>query len=70
MMSILAGGSNCEIVFGEGIWDIRPKAMYGIDRGVGETELDQVEYRGNAKAVAVLPRRIRQPAPRRPRQRL
>ena len=57
MMSILTGGA-CQMVFGDGIWDFRPKSMHGIDRGIGESELDKVEYRGNAKTVAVLPQRM------------
>ena len=57
MMGMITGGA-CQMLFGEGIWDFRPKAMFGIDRGVGEMELDKVEYRGNAKTVAVLPQRM------------
>jgi len=35
MMSILAGGGNCAIAFGEGIWDFRPMAMFGQADGCG-----------------------------------
>ena len=57
MMAAITGGA-CQMLLGDGIWDFRPKSMHGIDRGVGETELDKVEYRGNARTVAVLPQRM------------
>lgn len=47
----------CEMVFGDGIWDFRPKALYGIDAGVGETMLTEVDYRGNEGLVGVIPKR-------------
>ncbi len=46
----------CEMVFGEGIWDFRPKALYGIDAGVGETKLTDVDYRGNEGIIGVIPK--------------
>ena len=51
----LAGGV-CEAVFGDGIWDFRPKAMYGIDHGIGETKLSDVDYRGNEGMIGVIPK--------------
>ena len=51
-------GGACQVLLGDGIWDFRPKAIFGTDRVVAERELDKVEYRGNAKAVAVLPQRM------------
>ncbi len=51
----LAGGV-CEAVFGDGIWDFRPKAMYGIDHGIGETKLSDVDYRGNEGLIGVIPK--------------
>lgn len=47
----------CELVFGDGIWDFRPKALYGIDAGIGETMLTEVDYRGNEGLVGVIPKR-------------
>jgi hypothetical protein len=44
--SMMAGGT-CEMVLGDGPWDLRPKALYGIDAGIGETLLTEVGYRGN-----------------------
>lgn len=44
----------CEMVFGDGIWDFRPKALYGIDAGIGETKLTDVDYRGNEGLVGVI----------------
>ncbi len=47
----------CQMVFGDGIWDFRPKALYGIDAGIGETMLTEVDYRGNEGLVGVIPKR-------------
>lgn len=47
----------CEMAFGDGIWDFRPKALYGIDAGIGETLLTEVDYRGNEGLVGVIPKR-------------
>ena len=49
-------GGVCEAVFGDGIWDFRPKAMYGIDHGIGETKLSDVDYRGNEGLIGVIPK--------------
>jgi hypothetical protein len=57
-LNAMLSGGVCQMLLGDGIWDFRPKSMHGIDRGIGETELDKVEYRGNAKTVAVLPQRM------------
>jgi hypothetical protein len=46
----------CEMVFGEGIWDFRPKALYGIDAGIGESKLTDVDYRGNEGIIGVIPK--------------
>ena len=46
----------CEMVFGDGIWDFRPKALYGIDAGIGETKLTDVDYRGNEGVIGVIPK--------------
>ena len=46
----------CEMVFGDGIWDFRPKALYGIDAGFGETKLTDVDYRGNEGIIGVIPK--------------
>ena len=46
----------CEMVFGDGIWDFRPKALYGIDAGVGETKLTDVDYRGNEGIIGMIPK--------------
>jgi hypothetical protein len=46
----------CEMVFGDGIWDFRPKALYGIDAGFGETKLTDVDYRGNEGLLGVIPK--------------
>jgi hypothetical protein len=53
---MMAGGT-CEGVFGEGIWDFRPTALYGIDAGIGETKLTDVAYHGNEGLVGVIPKR-------------
>jgi hypothetical protein len=46
----------CEIVFGDGIWDFRLKALYGIDAGIGESKLTDVDYRGNEGVIGVIPK--------------
>jgi hypothetical protein len=46
----------CEMVFGDGIWDFRPKALYGIDAGIGESKLTDVDYRGNEGIIGVIPK--------------
>jgi hypothetical protein len=46
----------CEMVFGDGIWDFRPKALYGIDAGIGESKLTDVDYRGNEGVIGVIPK--------------
>jgi len=53
--AMMAGGA-CEGVFGEGIWDFRPQALYGIDAGIGETKLTDVAYHGNEGLVGVIPK--------------
>jgi hypothetical protein len=46
----------CEMVFGDGIWDFRPQALYGNDAGIGEQMLTEVDYRGNEGIVGVVPK--------------
>jgi hypothetical protein len=46
----------CEMAFGDGVWDFRPKALYGIDAGFGETKLTDVDYRGNEGIIGVIPK--------------
>ncbi len=53
--AMMAGGA-CEGVFGEGIWDFRPAALYGMDAGIGETKLTDVAYHGNEGLVGVIPK--------------
>jgi len=52
----LAKGGLCEVLFGDGVFEFRPGTLVGIDRGRHEQELDQVEYRGDAHRVAVIPK--------------
>jgi hypothetical protein len=51
-------GAACEMLLGDGIWDFQPQAIHSIDKGIGATELDKTECRGNGSTVAVLPRRF------------
>jgi hypothetical protein len=55
-LNAMMAGGTCEAVFGEGIWDFRPQALYGIDAGVGESKLTDVAYHGNEGIVGVIPR--------------
>jgi hypothetical protein len=53
----LAKGGLCGVLFGGGMFEFRAGALVGMEpNGSGEQELDQVEYRGDAHHVVVLPR--------------
>jgi hypothetical protein len=53
----LAKGGLCDVLFGGGTFEFRAGALVGMEpNGSGEQELDQVEYRGDAHHVVVLPR--------------
>lgn len=50
-------GGLCEVMFGsDGVFEFRPHSLVGIDQSMGEQELDEVEYRGDAHHVVVLPK--------------
>lgn len=52
----LAKGGMCEVLFGgDGVFEFRPGTMVGYERRQ-EMELDKVEYRGDGRLVAVLPK--------------
>jgi hypothetical protein len=55
-LAALAKGGLCEALFGDGVFEFRAGTLVGIDRGAREQELDQVEYRGDARQVAVIPK--------------
>ena len=55
-LAAMAKGGLCEMFFGDGVFEFRPTALIGIDRGGHQQELDQVEYRGDARQVAVIPK--------------
>lgn len=55
-IAALAKGGLCEVLFGDGVFEFRPNTLVGIDRRMHEQELDQVEYRGDARRVAVVPK--------------
>lgn len=53
----MAKGGLCEVLFGGGVFEFRPETMVAIDpRSKHEMELDRVDYRGDARRVAVIPR--------------
>ena len=55
-LQALAKGGLCELLFGGGTFEFRPTTLVGFDQRTSEQELDQVEYRGDAKKVVVLPK--------------
>jgi hypothetical protein len=52
----LAKGGLCELMFGGGVFEFRPASLVGMDGRTPEQELDQVEYRGDARQVVVIPK--------------
>ena len=56
--AILQGGNPvCELMFGGGgVFEFRPDRLVGSDARTREQELDRVEYRGDARRVAVIPK--------------
>jgi hypothetical protein len=56
MLEELAGalGNNCALLWGTGVWEFRPKQLVGDSRA--PPMVIDTEYRGNANAVAVLPK--------------
>lgn len=54
----LLKGGLCEVFFsGNAVFEFKPAALVGIDKRTRQAQtLDQVEYRGDAKHVAVIPR--------------
>jgi hypothetical protein len=56
-LKALAKDGMCEVLFGSGgVFEFRPDRLVGMDARTPEEELDRVEYRGDAKHVAVLPK--------------
>jgi hypothetical protein len=55
-LQALAKGGLCEVVFGGGTFEFRPNTLVGSDAQTRGQELDQVEYRGEAKHVVVIPK--------------
>ena len=56
-LAALAKGGLCEVLFGGGVFEFRPSTLVGMEpRGSNIQELDRVEYRGDAKQVAVIPK--------------
>lgn len=57
-LGALVKGGVCEVFFsGDAVFEFRPGALVGIDKRTHRVEpLDQVEYRGGAKQVAVIPK--------------
>ncbi|MGA7948657.1 MAG: hypothetical protein WCA45_00660, partial [Thiobacillaceae bacterium] len=50
-------GGLCEVLFGgDGVFEFRAHTLVGIDQSMREQELDEVEYRGDAHHVVVLPK--------------
>jgi hypothetical protein len=47
---------TCRAVFGDGIWDFRPQALWGHDAGIGESKLFDADYRSGGGLIGVLPR--------------
>lgn len=56
MLEELGGalGNNCALLWGAGVWEFRPKQLVGDSRA--PAMVIDTEYRGNANAVAVLPK--------------
>jgi hypothetical protein len=57
-LGALMKGGLCEVFFsGDAVFEFRPGALVGIDKRTHRVEpLDQVEYRGGAKQVVVIPK--------------
>jgi hypothetical protein len=57
-LTALMKGGPCELFFsGDAVFEFKPDAMVGIDKRTRHAEpLDQVEYRGDAKRVVVIPK--------------
>jgi hypothetical protein len=55
-LQALAKGGLCEVLFGGGVFEFRPNALFGMDQRTREQELDRVEYRGDSKHVVVVPK--------------
>ena len=57
-LGALMKGGLCEVFFsGDAVFEFRPGSMVGIDKRTHRVEpLDQVEYRGGGKQVAVIPK--------------
>ena len=55
-LQALAKGGLCEVLFGGGTFEFRPTTLVGFDNRTRPQELDQVEYRGDAKQVVVIPK--------------
>ena len=49
-------GGLADVLFGGSVVGVRPDRRVGKDERTPEQELDRVEYRGDAKHVAVLPK--------------
>ena len=49
-------GGLCEVLFGGGVFEFRADRLVGSDQQTGAQELDRVEYRGDARRVAVIPK--------------
>ncbi len=55
-LGALVKGGLCEALFGGGTFEFRADRLVGSDERTREQELDRVEYRGDSKHVAVLPK--------------
>ena len=51
-------GAACQALFGDGTIEFRANRMVGFDRGIGETDMGEVEYRAVDNGVAVLPKKV------------
>jgi len=56
-IAALSKGGACELFFGGGgVFEFRPASLVGSDAHMREQELDQVQYRGDAQRVVVIPK--------------
>ncbi len=56
-IAALSKGGACELFFGGGgVFEFRPASLVGSDAQMREQELDQVQYRGDAQRVVVIPK--------------
>jgi hypothetical protein len=54
-LGAMMNGGLCEVLFGgAGVFEFKPDRLVGSDAQTTETELDRVEYRGDAKHVVVI----------------